>query len=101
MREWWEPRQTDAAWLKRIRDDYPDNAGESDDWLREYYAEGRRYAVTWDHTGDAYDQFEALADAYLKLRATDSASGCPGCAAKCGPDDPAHICNASTVTGGK
>ena len=69
MSEWWEPEPTDDAWLKRIRDDYPDNANESDHWLRDYYAEGRRYAVTWDHLGDAYAEYEELADAYRKLRA--------------------------------
>ena len=69
-KEWWEPTLTDAAWLARIREDYPNNADESDDWLRDYYADGRKYAVTWDHVGDAYDDWEMLADAYLKLRAT-------------------------------
>ena len=64
---WWYPKRTDQVWLDRIRGDYPDNAGRSDEELREIYADGSRYATLWDHTGDALEQFEKLADAYLDL----------------------------------
>lgn len=74
-REWWEPQPTDAAWLARLRSDYEDKAGWSDEQLMDYFNEyGRKYAVTWDHVGDAYEQFEALADAYLKLRAASTST---------------------------
>lgn len=70
-REWWEPELTDAAWCARIREDYPEKAADmSDEEIRDYYADGQKYATTWDHTGDAYEQFEKLADAYLALRAS-------------------------------
>lgn len=66
--KWWQPVLTDDEWLARIREDYPENAAESDDWLRDNYADGQKYAVTWDHLGDAYANWEELADAYLELR---------------------------------
>ena len=40
-----------------------------DEEIREVYANGRRYAVTWDHTGDAYDEYEKIVDDWLRLRA--------------------------------
>jgi hypothetical protein len=67
-KEWWKPVLTDDAWLARIRADYPENAAQSDEWLRVYYANGRKYAVTWNHLGDAMDDWEQLADAYLLLK---------------------------------
>lgn len=67
-KEWWEPTLTDDAWCERIRKDYPENADLTDSELRDYYADDQKYATTWDHVGDAYSQFEALADAYLALK---------------------------------
>ena len=68
-REWWEPTPTDPAWVERVRSDYPEAcAGHDDEWVRDKYANGRRYGVLWDHIGDAYEQFEALADAYLAMK---------------------------------
>ena len=68
-REWWEPVLADAAYVARLRKDYPEKTeGMSDQWCINYYADGRKYAVTWDHVGDAYDQFEELADAYFALK---------------------------------
>ena len=65
---WWWPEVTDSAWIKSIKEDY-DCAGMDDDEIRNVYAKGLRYAVTWDHIGDAYEHFEPLADSMLKLRA--------------------------------
>ncbi len=81
MAEWWEPVLTDEAWCARVRADYARASSMTDDEIRREYADGQKYAVTWDNTGDAYDQFERLADAYLALRASDTTSGCPhvGC----------------------
>jgi hypothetical protein len=64
---WWFPVLCDENYYKQLRDDYPESAGMSDDELHEDYADGRKYAVTWDHTGDAYDEYEKLADAYIEL----------------------------------
>jgi len=63
---WWYPELTDEKWIARIREDYPDDADCDDETLRENYADGRKYATLWDHTGEAYEQFEKLADAYLE-----------------------------------
>ena len=65
---WWFPVETDAAWVERVRQDYPEQtAGKDDHWVRVKYADGAKYQVLWDHLGDAYEQFEALADAYIDL----------------------------------
>lgn len=67
---WWEPQLADATYIAQLRADYPEKCeGMSDEWVLNHYAEGRKYAVTWDHLWDAYDQFEKLADAYFKLKA--------------------------------
>lgn len=70
-RQWWEPELADAAYVVRLRDDYPEKCeGMSDERVRDHFNDtGGKYVVTWDHLGDAYAQFEALADAYLALRA--------------------------------
>lgn len=67
--KWWEPVPVDAAYFAQLREDYPDKADWTDDELNDHFNEtGGRYAVTWDHVGDAYAQFEELADAYLELK---------------------------------
>ena len=63
--EWWYPQLTDSTFVAALRRDYPRDAQLSDESLIRKYAEGRKYAVTWDHVGDAYEQFEQVADAYL------------------------------------
>ena len=66
----WFPVLSDDAWVARIREDYPEHTkGMDDDDVRHEYAEGRKYATLWDHTGDAYADYEKLADAYLELLA--------------------------------
>ena len=65
---WWYPKLTNSAWCNEKRRDYPSNAHLSDDELRDKYADGRKYQVTWDHVGDAYDDWEKLADAYLAMQ---------------------------------
>ena len=69
-REWWEPVPVDAAYIAELRENYPDKCdGMSDEWVVDHFNEaGGKYAVTWDHLGDAYAQFEELADAYYKLK---------------------------------
>ena len=66
---WWEPVPTDAAYFARLRSDYPENAHMSDDELRDHYEVHEKYVVTWDHVGDAYAEYEPLADAYLSREA--------------------------------
>lgn len=66
--ERWFPQLVDDAYLARLRKDYPENAHLDDDALRSEYGCESKYGVTWDHIGDAYDEYEPLADAYLELR---------------------------------
>lgn len=70
-RPWWFPELADATYFARLREDYPDKAGWTDDELNDHFNEGgQKYVDTWDHLGDARAQFEALADAYLELLAS-------------------------------
>ena len=66
-REWWFPALTDDKWLERIRADYPEDYDLSDEDLRDKYADGYKYQTLWDHVGDARDDHEKLADAYLAV----------------------------------
>ena len=67
---WWFPTLTNAEWIAQIRAEYPDDTQEkSDAFIREYYAGGRKYADTWDNLGEAREEYEKLADAYLELLA--------------------------------
>lgn len=65
---WW-PELADDAWRARLRDDYPEETADwSDEKLDDYYNEhGWKYVDTWDHLGDAREEYEKLADAFLKL----------------------------------
>lgn len=68
--DWWEPVLTDAVWIASVRADYPEDcAGLEDEEVRERYADGQKYQTTWDHLGDAREEYEPLADAFLALRA--------------------------------
>ncbi len=65
--EWWEPKVTDAVWIADTRKEYPEDTAElDDDKVRDEYANGCKYEVTWDHIGDAYEEYEQLANAYFK-----------------------------------
>lgn len=67
---WWWPTTIDDAHIARLREDYPEKADLSDDELLEYFDEGKepgQFSTTWDHTGDAYAEYEKLARAFLKL----------------------------------
>ena len=73
---WWFPTLTNDEWIAQIRADYPDDTQEkSDDFIREYYADGWKYADTWDNLSEAREEYERLADAYLELLARGSSGG--------------------------
>ena len=59
----------DKAYCERLRTDYPENEDMTDEELIEHYNHGRKYAVLWDNVGDAYYDYERLANAYVKLKA--------------------------------
>lgn len=65
---WWFPVVCDESYFARLRADYPENASLSDEDLHEYYNGCQKYQNTWDNIGDAYDQFEKLADDWIKMR---------------------------------
>lgn len=66
-RPYWWPVLTDDLWIAQIRASYPeDTDGLSDEGVREHFAGGRKYADVWDHLGDARDDWEMLADAFLE-----------------------------------
>jgi len=69
---WWFPQITNQEYCDRLRKDYPEGAKLSNDELIDIYANGRKYAVLWDHIGDAYEEYEKLADAYIDLLKTAS-----------------------------
>jgi len=66
------PTPTDSAYIKRLRDDYPETCKDrSDEWVMGHYnPEGFKYVecTLWDHVGEAASDFQRLADAYLELR---------------------------------
>jgi hypothetical protein len=66
-RPYWFPTLTDAAYCSRLREDYPYKAHMTDEELIDYYADGNKYATTWDHIGDAYEEYEPLCDLFLEL----------------------------------
>ena len=70
MSKWWEPTLTDDKWVKSIRKDEPEETKDmtDEDVISEYNEYDRKYEVLWDHLGDAYEEYEYLADAYLKLK---------------------------------
>jgi hypothetical protein len=67
---WWFPVLADETWIARLRIDYPDETeGLSDEDVSDKYSDGWKYTDTWDHLGDAREEHEKLADAYLELLA--------------------------------
>lgn len=69
--EWWYPSITNAAWCQETRDERHKKEDQSadDEEIRDEYADGQKYWTGWDHCGDAYAQFEPLADSWLEQQA--------------------------------
>jgi len=69
---WW-PEQFDADKVRTEiqNDEWSEDAKEwlglDDEDLQEVAVEGKKYLTTWDHVGDAYRDYEPLADAFLKM----------------------------------
>jgi len=68
MSDWWKPVLADARYAEHLRNDYAHDAHMSDDELLEKYCSSRKYVLTWDTLGDAYEEHARLADAYLELQ---------------------------------
>lgn len=67
---WWWPEVIDDDYLARLRADYPHKADLEDESLLDYFDDGKsngQFSTTWDHVGDAYDEYEKLARAFLAL----------------------------------
>lgn len=66
-RPFWFPVLCDDAYFARLREDYPHCAHMSDEDLHDHFNEGLKYQNLWDHAGDAYSDYEPLADSYLTV----------------------------------
>ncbi len=67
-KEHWEPVLADAEYAEHLRKDYADDANMSDEDILFKYCGFRKYVILWDHVGDAYLDYERLADEYLKQK---------------------------------
>jgi hypothetical protein len=64
---WW-PQLKDDEWRAQLRKDYEEAADMNDEELDDHYGEGaNKYVDLWDHLGDAREEYQYLADAFLKL----------------------------------
>jgi hypothetical protein len=64
---WWYPVRCDAQYCEDLRKDYPENASMTDRELIEHYNDGRAFVCVWGTVGEAYGEWERLAEAYLAL----------------------------------
>jgi len=68
--EWWWPVVVDDAYFNQLRSDYPDKAEWSNESLADYFeVEEGGFSDTWDHAGDARDEYAEVAKHMLTLRA--------------------------------
>jgi hypothetical protein len=68
----WFPVLVDDSWVARIRRDYPEQTELlTDDEVKIHYANGNKYYNC--NLGDAMEDYESLADEYLKLLKKDFA----------------------------
>ena len=67
---WWYPQKINADYFQQIRDDYYDKTDWSDEEISGWLGLGdtQKYVTTWDHIGDAYSEYEPLADAFFELK---------------------------------
>jgi hypothetical protein len=70
-KEWWYPTIINDEYIAQLREDYPDETEDLDDEsVLEYFNEfDQKYATTWDHVGDAYEEYEPLVEAFLEYEA--------------------------------
>ncbi len=64
--DWYYPELCDKAYFKRLRENYEESAHRTDEELHDYYNDGAKYSTTWDHIGDAYNEYEPLADRFYE-----------------------------------
>lgn len=76
------PTPADAAYIARLRADYPERcSGLSDEEVMDHYnPNGYAYVepTLWDHLGDAAYDYKKLADAYLALQRSVPSGGSDG-----------------------
>ena len=67
---WW-PKVIDDNRIKELREEYPATTARlSDEGVLDYYEEGKPkggFTTLWDHVGEAYEDYEKLATAFLRL----------------------------------
>lgn len=69
-RPYWWPVKIDENYIGELRKNYSEFEEASDVQILHHFCEGRAiggYSTTWDHLGDAYDDYAGLADAFLAL----------------------------------
>ena len=68
---WWWPQIIDDDYIKTLRQEYvEDTKGLSDEDVLCHFDNGKKkgqFSITWDHIGDAYEEYEQLAKVFLKL----------------------------------
>jgi len=68
---WWWPEIIDDDHIARLRADYPETTDNMDDEsVLDCFDDGKtkgQFSITWDHLGDAYNEYEKLASAFLRL----------------------------------
>ncbi|WP_333846939.1 hypothetical protein [Phaeobacter italicus] len=74
QKPWWWPEKVDSNYFDRLRDDYPERAHMTNGELEEHFeVEEGCFSDTWDHLGDAREEYEYLAD--FALEAHDALKG--------------------------
>lgn len=67
--KWWYPQlSTSDEYCDKIRDDNLKDLFLDNEEISRKYNDGRKYVTKWKDLDDAYAQFEALADAYFRLK---------------------------------
>lgn len=64
---YWYPVLADVDWCEYVRKDSPHLAHLTDEEIVDEVNEGAKYVTCWDNCGDAYFDYEKLADAFLQL----------------------------------
>lgn len=66
--EFWFPEKVDENYIKKLREVYPEETENmTNNEVHERYCDGQKYATLWDHVGEAYCDYEGLADAFFEL----------------------------------
>ncbi len=70
-KSWWYPERVGPELAARLRKDLqePEDSHLNDAGILAKYEYEGKYATLWDHTGEAQEQFDPLADAFFQQQA--------------------------------